>query len=381
MTQGINLIAVYVADFIGILLLVLILLSRGWEIPGRRDEGRILLILILATLIDCIIDPFIFAVDGRPGKTRHIAMLLGNSALFLYNLVVGTGILALVVKHINKKISRVQYIIVWIITGFETLLLVVNLFVPLVFAIDENNIYSRRPFYYSFYIAAVILLVYSLVVYILARIRDGSVRYFPVWEFTIPIVCGVTIQAMYYGISTQAVCFAVAFCSIILCLQKESLYVDKLTGVYNRYELDKIIRYYKKRKKRKFAAIMLDMNGFKAINDDFSHGEGDEALISMAAILRGVVGNEGDVIRFAGDEFVLILDVGEDDLVEGYCDRIRAAIEEYNSGSGKPYKLSASMGGSIFDMDESVDVVGRIDRLMYENKVEFYKSHDRRNRD
>ncbi len=378
MGEGINLTAVYIADYVGVVLLGLILLSRGWELPGRRSESRILLFLIIATMLDCLIDPFIFEMDGKPGMLAYVAVLFGNSALYLYNLIVGTGVLVLIVRHINKKISAFQRMMVCILTVFETVLLVINIFTPIVFAVDANNVYSRLPFYYAYIIVAFYLLAYGLYVYLAGRRKDASLRYFPVWEFIIPIILGVTIQTVFYGLSTQPMSFAVAFCSIVICLQKEYLYVDKLTGVYNRYELDRIFKHYKKSKREKFAAIMLDMNNFKSINDDHSHKEGDEALKSMAALLVSVIGSDGNVIRFAGDEFVIVMGAYEDDVVEKTGERIEKALVEFNAKSGKPYILSASIGGMIFDTDDPDYVISRIDRLMYDAKVEYYKTHDRR---
>ena len=139
MTQGINMAAVYIADYVGVLLLVLILLARGWDLPGRKAESRVLLILIIASLIDNFIDPFIFYVDGRPGMVNHWIIALGNSFLYIYNMIVGTGVVALIVMHINKKIPRFQYIMMWFLTIGEAALLVVNIFVPVVFSIDENT--------------------------------------------------------------------------------------------------------------------------------------------------------------------------------------------------------------------------------------------------
>ena len=376
----INMTAVYIADYAGALILALILLARGWDLPGRRNESRILLVLILASLFDNLIDPFIFLADGKPGMVNHLIVLLGTSFLFMYNLIVGTGVLALVVKHINKKISRIQYVTVWIITVIEAALLVVNFFTPIVFSIDKNNIYRRGPLYFVYIAAAFYLMLYSLAVYYRAQWGDGSVRYFPVWEFITPIVIGVVIQTVHYGISAQPVSFAIAFCSIVICLQKECLYIDKLTGVYNRYELEKILHVRLRRSKKRFAAFMIDMNGFKLINDNYSHKEGDEALSTMAEILSSVVGAEGDVMRFAGDEFVVILDSGDADTVGDFTARINAAIDFHNGSTDKPYKLSASIGGMVFDPGTDPDVIGSIDRLMYEDKQEYYREHDRRTR-
>jgi diguanylate cyclase (GGDEF)-like protein len=162
-------------------------------------------------------------------------------------------------------------------------------------------------------------------------------------------------------------------------MQHESLYIDKLTGAYNRYELDKIILDYKKRRNRKFAAIMLDLNDFKMINDTYSHSEGDHALITLVNIVSNIIQNDGVVIRFAGDEFIIIINKASEGTVEEYSDKIMTAIEEYNNASDKPYKLSSAIGGEIFDMstDYDIDFMKRIDELMYKNKSEYYKSHER----
>ena len=378
MVSGINMTAVYVADFIGILILLLILLVKGWDIPGRRSESRILFVLILASLIDCILDAFVSYADGKPGKIIRTISIGGNSLLYIYNLIVGSGILALVAKHINKKISRSQYITAWVLVILETLLLVVNIFEPVVFSLDENNVYARQPFYIIYLIAAAYLVGYCLIIYISARLRDGSLRYFPVWEFLIPILLGVIIQVFCYGISLQPVCFAVAFGSIVICLQKENLYIDKLTGAYNRYELEKILHHYKKRHMNRFAAIMLDMNDFKAINDNYSHKEGDEALCNLVKILVSVVTNEGNVIRFAGDEFIVLINECDKEELEEYIGCINESIDNYNKTSGKPYQLSAAIGGDSFEITDERDFLSVIDNLMYENKSEYYKTHDRR---
>ena len=380
MPQGINMTAIYIADYTGVLLLLLILISKGWDLPGRKDESRILFVLIIATMIDNLIDPFVFIADGRPGAVSHAIVLYGNSFLYLYNLIVGTGVLALIVKHINKEISNFQYVTVLILTMIETVLLIINFSKPIVFTVSEENVYSRGPLYFLYIAVAAYLMIYGLVVYLTARLRDGSARFFPVWEFLIPIICGVTIQTAFYGLSAQPVSFAIAFCSIVICIQKEYLHIDKLTGVFNRYELDKIFRHYSRRKKRMFGAIMIDMNNFKTINDNYSHKEGDEALKNMAGILLRTVGEDGYVIRFAGDEFVVIMDSCESGAVGDMCRKIKQALRDHNSHSFKPYDLSAAMGGDLFDVGSSDDFIKRIDSLMYDDKREYYKTHDRRSR-
>ena len=163
-------------------------------------------------------------------------------------------------------------------------------------------------------------------------------------------------------------------------MQHESLYIDKLTGAYNRYELDKLIDISNRKRKRIFAAIMLDLNDFKRINDTYSHTEGDNALIVLVNIITNIIQNNGVVIRFAGDEFIVIINKADENTVSYYSKKINDSIEEYNKTSEKPYQLSVAIGGDIFDISDenSTDFMKKIDQLMYINKSEYYKTHDRR---
>ena len=127
---------------------------------------------------------------------------------------------------------------------------------------------------------------------------------------------------------------------------------------------------------------MLDLNDFKSINDNYSHEEGDNALVAFASILVDVIRSDGLVIRFAGDEFIILIPKFNAVDIDVYKDRIHAKLDEYNANSGKPYKLSAAIGGRIFDphTEDMSGLVNKIDTLMYVDKGAYYKAHDRRGR-
>lgn len=380
MPSTVNSTAALVTDYVGIMLSLTILFSKGWNLPTRKRESRIIFFLIIASVMECVIDAVIFYIDGKPGEFYFYVSFIGNTILYLYNLVVGVGFLYIVVTHINRRLSKFLKIMVWIISFVELLLLVVNFFTPVVFSVDEYNIYKRENFYIVFVIMAFVLLLFALGSYVISKIRGAAHRYFPVWEFLLPIMVGVGLQTIVYGVSLQPVSFTIAFCGMVICLQNESLYIDKLTGVYNRYELDKIKESLSHKRNGMIAAIMIDMNDFKSINDNYSHSEGDIALTTIAGILWEVVQNNGVVIRFAGDEFVIIINDARDDMITEYRKAILVAVEEYNKVSGKPYKLSVAIGESVFDLKtEGVsEFLNEIDKLMYDDKNEYYKTHDRR---
>lgn len=382
MENVINLQAVYVTDLVGIAILVVILATKGWNLPARKDESRILLALLLVSILNCIADIYVFACDGIPGLKFYYILLIGNTYLYLYNLIVGIGIIYLIIRHIDHKAKGWHIILFWFLVITEATLLGINLFSPIVFSLDGNNAYHRGPYYFVFIIVGFFLIFYGYAYYLINKFRNPSLRYFPVIGFLTPILLGNAIQMQIYGISLLPISFTVAFAAIAIALQNECIYIDKLTGVYNRYELDKVLKKGIIRRNSRIAAMMLDLNDFKSINDNYSHEEGDEALVAFANVLSETIGSDGIVVRFAGDEFIVLLPKFKGDDLSDYRDRINANLEKYNSTSGKPYNLSAAIGGRIFDSkkDDLGNLVSQIDALMYSDKKAYYMEHDRRGR-
>ena len=380
MTPIIDIYAVTVADFIGVAILLVILVSRGWNLPGRKEESRILLRMLVMSVANCVIDQIVAYYDGRLGagyQFYHVMLWIGNTYLYLYNTFVGIFLVHMVVKHIDRKTSHRKFIVFWIACLIQVVLLIINMFTPIVFKIDMNNEYKRGDLFMFFIVTGLVLNLYGFVYYIFSKIKNPGLRYFPVIEFLMPILLGMIVQTFMYGISLLPACFAVSLAGIVIAFQNECIYIDKLTGVYNRFELDRELKRLQKKHKEKIVAYMLDLNGFKRINDDFSHEEGDQALIAFAGILNDVFGSVGTVIRFAGDEFVALVYKGKESDIELYKQKTAEAVEEYNERSGKPYKLSAAVGGRGFDVskEDTQDLVVVIDKMMYKDKDDYYKDH------
>ena len=380
MGSAINLQSVYITDMVGVGMLLLLLFTKGWKLPTRKDESTIMMALIGMSIFNCLVDMVVFAFDGKPGAEYYFILMSGNTYLYLYNMIIGIGIIFMIVKHIDHKTTGLHMFFFWMLCIIEAALLIANFFQPLVFDLDEKNVYHRGPLYMLFFIIGFVLTLYGYAYYLVSKLRNPTLRYFPVIQFLLPILIGNLVQMKFYGISLLPLSFAVAFCAIAISLQNECIYVDKLTGVYNRYELDKLVEDNRLKRKGNIAAMMLDLNDFKSINDNYSHEEGDKALVAFANILIEVIGVEGIIVRFAGDEFIVIMPKFKEENLDGWKKRITDRLDEYNKSSGKPYKLSAAIGGKVFkpgdaDFDK---VVNQIDALMYEDKELFYGTQERR---
>jgi len=381
--HGINLPEIYIADLLGIFLMVNVFLGGSWKLQKKRKEDKILLGMLFTIFMSCIADVVTFSVDGLPGIFFRNIGYTANFVLFMGNLFIGPLWLMMVLKHIGGRIPNGQLVFMIAISFVALAVLIVNFFYPILFYLDEANCYQRGSLFWINNVIELLFMLDSVAYYLFVRYRNGGLKFFPVTQFLLPVFVCVVLQNAWYGISTIWVGIAVGVSGMILALQNENIFIDKLTGLFNRYYLDKIMEEMGKR--RGFALMMLDLNDFKRINDTYGHSRGDEALVSMAEILRDSMGALGTAIRYAGDEFVVVIGSEQPDVLKRYENRIRKNLIAFNECSYKKYRLSASIGSGYFNLkNNSVDdILEIIDKRMYEDKKRYYESgkyHDRRRR-
>ena len=144
----------------------------------------------------------------------------------------------------------------------------------------------------------------------------------------------------------------------------EELYLDALTGAYNR-------RFYEDRirKVKSHAGIaMIDLDDFKLYNDTCGHNAGDLVLTTVVGIIRKCIRRTDLLIRYGGDEFLLILQDVTDEVFSKKLKQIRDMVYEAEVPGYTKLRLSVSIGGVLAD-DETVEsAVGRADTLMYQAK-------------
>lgn len=150
----------------------------------------------------------------------------------------------------------------------------------------------------------------------------------------------------------------------LLAIQRENS-IDALTGVYNR-------NYYEKNVQgTHFSGFvaMIDMDDLKRCNDTFGHKAGDAALKKIAAIIRRVARPEDRVIRFGGDEFLLLMENCSEAQFEDALLKIQKRASTASVSGFEGLRLSVSIGGIRANGLSSRDAVMRADRMMYTAKT------------
>lgn len=130
------------------------------------------------------------------------------------------------------------------------------------------------------------------------------------------------------------------------------VYVDALTGLYNRAYLDTTIRMIEEGIKKFNAAIMVDVDQFKMINDTYGHLAGDRALREVADIIIANIGSsEGIVFRYGGDEYLILLH--DEAACHEVADRLIKAVEDLTIMLSPQHSLKVSISiGVANSLDE-----------------------------
>lgn len=150
---------------------------------------------------------------------------------------------------------------------------------------------------------------------------------------------------------------------------------DSLTGLPNRVLLlDRLSQTIVKanRKKRLFALLFLDLDGFKAINDSFGHEQGDMLLRNVANRLRETFRESDTVARMGGDEFTIILeDIDETKGATPVAEKIVANLGQPFEFYGHACTIGVSVGIAIYPQDghDASTLLSHADEAMYQVKA------------
>ena len=371
--------SVLTANIISILLIGTLYLANRQKAEYDRDM-RLLQQMMVTIGIANISDCCVYYLAGSSNIVIKVLVFLSGSGLFLGNVMIGYLWAKFIMVHMNIPFSDIRRNIYRTIGLISIVLLVINIFYPLVFSVSDGR-YQRGFAYIIFLIFAAFYILDSLYLYVKRVKKIGSLKLFPVHIFLIPVILGVVIQAFFVEIAITWTSIAISVAGIMTALKNEIIFTDCLTGLYNRVYLEFLHKRACNKKDCWVSGIMIDLNGFKQINDNYGHAEGDLALCIVADLLLKSFSEYGVVTRYAGDEFVIMLNTTDDQLIQKIIKSAKKNFVTENEKNDKLYQLSASMGYAITNLSNETidDFMNRIDEQMYQDKMKYYEHNDRRN--
>lgn len=145
-------------------------------------------------------------------------------------------------------------------------------------------------------------------------------------------------------------------------------YHDKLTGLYNRAYIEAVLPDLEKPESLPMSIIVIDMNGLKLVNDVFGHQQGDLLLTAMAKVLKQSCQEKDIIVRWGGDEFLLILPKSDKTDCHTVCARIQHACSEMGDSI---IPLSASVGTATKESGKArlTELFNVAENRMYSDKL------------
>ena len=253
----------------------------------------------------------------------------------------------------------------------NTLFIIINLFVPLIFSVNEENIYNREPYMWLIFIINWILVFY--ICSLTYKNRDKINKNIVITLLLYSIIPSTTagIQILVYGAfllwPTMAIINVIAY----IFLETVSTSTDYLTGLLNRSRIDSHVDYLIDTKKN-FGLAIIDLDNFKKINDTFGHINGDKALITFAESLKYGIEKSILIGRYGGDEFIVILNPLTDEELVSLKESITSCLKKGIKKSNLPFDISYSLGYQKWDKKYNYtyeELLNLADQKMYYDKT------------
>lgn len=357
------------------LILLLIVKLHMWNQykAGRLLDINLLTKMMNLTILECIFDTLVFWIDGKGFQGARVINYAGNITYYILKVVIAYFWPLFIEYKITGSYEKVKKLA--IILGIPliacSLLVLTTPLSGIIFSVNEDNIYTRSGVW--FVIPNLLLFIYVILGTVKVYVNRGKGDKYlliPAIFFIVPVLLGIIVQVFNYGISLTFIGIAIGLTGVYLSTQNESVYMDQLCNVYNRrYYNDYVRSFFDSRKKDDFlVGILMDMDDFKQINDNYGHNAGDKALQLFSSVLRKNIENIGFAVRYGGDEFILLTrqsEVSTDAVVAN----IVKEIDAINATGENEFHLAFSYGIANMNSDSDMDeFLSTMDTRMYEMK-------------
>ena len=361
-------------DLLAFVILLAMFINTRKSLGLRNKSTDLFSRLTFLMLISTFVEIVTFAIDGRPGSWMYAAGNISNSLLFALAPVT----LYLWVDYIENLfvkdlvVCRYRVALRGALVAVIMLMVLANFYTGILFRLEAGNVYVRGPWFVIQVMINVLIAGQAYLTLLLNRRSLNPVMLWSLVLFPLLPVAGVVIQTLYYGTTATLSFKTIALLLIYINVQRAMIFIDPLTGLENRRSIDLLVKAMgENRREVLYAGMMLDIDNLKTVNDLYGHAAGDQVIKRTAELLRGSLRKTDFVARYAGDEFLVVMEVEDRMALLKAVERIQGAFEVHNETSADPWKLEVSMGYDTFvykTPEEVEQALREIDLKMYEEK-------------
>ena len=329
------------------ILAILVGVSAVRDIVSLSDGNFIFLSKLTSYLIYAL-DPFsfLFAIkyidsfvtaDDRSGRNLYINPIM-IYAIFNF-------ILVALDAHLSKG---------WFLISYKT-------------GVERGSLYMLRLFMQIMSCA----IIFAFITVYKSYIHKWYVA--PIQALPAIVLTGEILQYFIPYINFAYASSVFAFMVLFIYVQRRDIHMDYLTGTVNRRGIDAALRKaMADSAENPFCAVMIDIDYFKLINDNFGHKVGDEVLEGIAAILLETFDKKDVVGRYGGDEFCIITHMTDELEIEKRIHQVKKLVEDFEWSNRGKMDLSVSAGIAVYSKEMEMhgkDFMEFVDSRMYEEKA------------
>ena len=344
---------------------------------------RLLRMIEAAVLLILLTDIVMWILNGKSGDYVRALSYIDNIIYFILQIVAALFWLRYawyrIFGHSMPRKNEAFYVLVPFI--ILSMIVIASPLNGWCFYLDDANYYHRGVLSAPM---SVVILVYLLLVSVIALSQyrkevliDRKKELLTIAFFAVPPFLGGVAQTVFYGFSMVWPCAVVSSLMILLNRESQVISQDSLTGLNNRRNMERHLRTYEEGQNRPVTLIMLDVNDFKHINDQYGHYSGDMALIQTSNILRSTFnGTSAFLARYGGDEFVIVMPEGKESTAEETTQKIRNNFDVFNRSTQFPFRLTVSAGYAISTEkadNRIANLLREADEKMYQDKSRYHR--------
>ena len=345
---------------------------------SQQMGRRMFRALIYGIMVNLALDIVWVLVDGQMFPGSVVINKVTNAVYLGLGVVLACLWYLYVLETLGFRITKLLHTVVMLPGAFFMGLNIISIFTGWVFTVFPENVYAHGQLFWLQDVG-VLTMMFVPLIHIIVRLIDrrGNTPRWVVWRlllfYALPVIATL-LTIWYTGLPGAWTSAAVSIVIMYIDEQDREVEKDSLTGLNNRKTLKKVFESYVRQDEEdedfQVYLFMMDLDGFKEINDTYGHHEGDKALVATAKILReSVAGMKAYIARFGGDEFMVMSFFRSGDEVLAYRAKLTEMFRAYNEREKPPYQLKISIGFSPYEPGQGLEeLTEAADRALYEEK-------------
>lgn len=360
------------------ILIILVILFKSLHSLDRRESFRIYQKLLGFLILYLLCDMCWGMIDSGNWTSPVWFNYLINDCYFI-SLGMASFCCFQYAEYIHNPayVKNRNYYLSFIPLLLLIILIISSNWTGLIFSIDSANHYHRGILYHLQQVLSYGYLIFAIgkIIYRFTKKEYYAKHneYMAMLSFYLPPLLAGVLQVIYQGF--PILCMGITIGVLLASINSNELLIslDPLTQMNNRNQMIQYLsgKLSGKNRSNYLFLLMMDVDYFKKINDQYGHNEGDRALVEISDVLKEVCGQYNCFgARYGGDEFVIIFESDEEETVQIICNAIKERLAKKVSEHGLKYNLKVSIGHALYkeSISNIPDFIALADTELYKVK-------------